>query len=221
VLYNEKMRKKKVQGGQTGQGNDDGGGDETQTGGLFSQVSKVDNVCSLGRSRGVLRCDNRLSPRLSSRLSRLNRLNRVSLHRHLSRDRLPRVRSQPGLELLELLGERLALVLPLDGVDLLQRLDPDGLAVRAVAGVVVEDVGHGRGAAADDLLEERVVDQVGRRLEAADGAAEELVAVERELADVGRQRLDPGGARLEDGFLLGQDVGGRDLVRVFVEFEPW
>jgi len=112
-------------------------------------------------------------------------------------------------------------VLLLDLVDLLQGLDPDVPPVGAALGVVFEDVGDGRGAAADDLLEQGVIDQVRGGLEAVDGAAEELVAVEGEGGYRGGERLDRGGGGGEDGALLREDVGcGGDFVGAFVEFEP-
>ncbi len=94
-------------------------------------------------------------------------------------------------------------MLLLDEVDLLERLDPNGLAVGAVRGVVFENLRNGGSAAADDLLEERVVDQISCGLEAVDGAAEDLVAVEAEFLNVGGECLDCCGAGFEDGFLLG------------------
>jgi hypothetical protein len=155
-----------------------------------------------GSSRRILSGSGRLSLRLRGRLGL-----GIALGRRISRDRLPGVRRQPSLKVLHLLRKRLALLLLLDQLDLFQGLDPDGFPVYAALGVVVEDMGDGRGAAADNLLEERVVDEVRRGLEPVDGASEDFVAGQAEFGDGGRQGLDACRRGRQDGAFLGEDVG--------------
>jgi hypothetical protein len=169
--------------------------------GKAEQITRKDHVLLLSRRRRSLG--------LSS-LTLLRRLLALALSRGILNTRVREVLLQPLFKLLLLVVRAGAMLL--DGVDLLEHLDPDAAVVATIGSLGVQDLDGRLAALGDDGLEERVGHELRHGRDGVQAFGQDALLVRAEGGEALDDRLVRGGGVFDDGPF---GVGGGEGFGVF------